>query len=226
MNTSAGKRRGLTAMNSKRERDLQDGYSRVAGEYAARIYDELAHKPLDCALLDRFADRVRDVGRACDLGCGPGQVARYLHERGVDVLGVDLSPGMVAQAQRLNPGIPFQTGNMLALDVPDAAWAGVAAFYSIIHIPRDDLPRALRELHRVLRPGGVLLLAFHIGQEVVHLDEWWGEPVSLDFFFFEPEEIAGHLCDVGLVVEELIERAPYPDVEHQSRRAYILARKP
>jgi SAM-dependent methyltransferase len=212
-------------MDAQRERDLQAGYSRVAGEYAARIYDELAHKPLDRALLDRFAERVRGVGPVCDLGCGPGQVARYLHDRGVDVLGVDLSPGMVAQAQRLNPGISFQTGNMLALDVPDASWAGIAAFYSIIHIPRADLPRALGELHRVLRPGGVLLLAFHIGQDAVHLDEWWGEPVSLDFFFFEPEEIAGHLRGAGFVVEEQIERAPYPDVEHQSRRAYILAHK-
>jgi len=212
-------------MDAQREHDLQDGYSRVAGEYAARIYDELAHKPLDRSLLDRFADRVRGVGPACDLGCGPGQVARYLHERGVEVLGVDLSPGMVAQAQRLNPGIAFQTGNMLALDVPDASWAGIAAFYSIIHIPRGDLLRALRELHRVLRPGGVLLLAFHIGQEAVHLDEWWGEPVSLDFFFFQPDEIADHLRNAGFVVEEQIERAPYPDVEHQSRRAYILARK-
>jgi len=212
-------------MDAQREHDLQDGYSRVAGEYAARIYDELAHKPLDRALLDRFAERVRGVGRACDLGCGPGQVARYLYERGVEVLGVDLSPGMVAQAQRLNPGIPFQTGNMLALDVPDASWAGIAAFYSIIHIPRGDLPRALRELHRVLRPGGVLLLAFHIGHDTVHLDEWWGETVSLDFFFFEPDKIANQLRDAAFVVEEQIERAPYPAVEHPSRRAYILARK-
>ena len=212
-------------MDAQHERELQDGYSRVAGEYAARIYDELAHKPLDRTLLDRFAERVRGVGPACDLGCGPGQVARYLYERGVEVLGVDLSPGMVAQARRLNPGIPFQTGNMLALDVPNAAWAGIAAFYSVIHIPRADLPRAFRELHRVLRPNGVLLLAFHIGQEAVHLDEWWGEPVSLDFFFFQPEEIARLLRDTGFVVEEQIERAPYPDVEHQSRRAYILACK-
>jgi len=215
----------MAAMDAQRERDLQDGYNRVAGEYAARIYEELAHKPLDRALLDRLADRVRGAGLVCDLGCGPGQVARYLHERGVEVIGVDLSPGMVAQAQRLNPGIAFQTGNMLALDVPDAAWAGIAAFYSIIHIPHGDLPHALRELHRVLRAGGVLLLAFHIGQEAMHLDEWWGEPVSLDFFFLQPEEIAGHLRAAGFAVEELIERAPYPDVEHQSRRAYIFARK-
>src|SRR5581483_9633532 len=119
-------------------------------------FGELADKPLDRALLDRFAERVRGAGLACDLGCGPGQVARYLHERGAAVIGIDLAPGMVAEARRLNPGITFEVGSMLALDVPDGAWAGIAAFYSIIHIPREDRPRALRELRRVLQPGGVL----------------------------------------------------------------------
>ncbi len=211
-------------MDEQHQYNLEAGYSRVAGEYAARIFGELADKPLDRALLDRFAERVRGAGLACDLGCGPGQVARYLHERGAEAIGVDLAPGMVAEAQRLNPDIPFQVGNMLALDVPDGAWAGIAAFYSIIHIPREDRPRALGELRRVLRPGGVLLLAFHIGQQTVHLDEWWGEPVSLDFFFLDPAEIAHELGAAGFVVEEVIEREPYPAIEHQSRRAYVWAR--
>jgi SAM-dependent methyltransferase len=210
-------------MDEQRKYDLQAGYSRVAGEYAARIFGELADKPLDRALLDRFADRVRGAGLACDLGCGPGQVARYLHERGAEVIGVDLAPGMVAEAQRLNPDIAFQVGNIIALDVPDGAWAGIAAFYSIIHSLREERPRALRELRRVLRPGGVLLLAFHIGDQMVHLDEWWGEPVSLDFFFLDPAEISAELSAAGFVVEEVIEREPYPDVEHESRRAYIWA---
>lgn len=212
-------------MDEQREHNLQDGYSRVAGEYAAQIYGELAHKPFDRAQLDRFAERVRGAGLACDLGCGPGQIARYLRDRGTDTIGVDLAPGMVAEARRLNPDIAFQTGDMLALSVPDAAWAGIAAFYSVIHIPQHDRPRLWRELDRVLRPGGVLLLAFHVGEQAVHLDEWWGEPVALDFFFLDPSAIAGELRTAGFVVEQTLEREPYPDVEHPSRRAYIWARK-
>ena len=78
----------------------------------------------------------------------------------------------------------------------------------------------------MLRPGGTLLLTFHIGQEVVHRDEWWGKEVSLDFIFFETEEMKGYLQTVGFELQEVIERDPYPEVEYPSRRAYIFARTP
>src|SRR5947209_6208129 len=58
--------------------EVQSSYDRIAGEYVERIYEELQHKPLDRMLLDRFAARVRKTGTACDIGCGPGHVARYL----------------------------------------------------------------------------------------------------------------------------------------------------
>jgi ubiquinone/menaquinone biosynthesis C-methylase UbiE len=206
--------------------DTQASYDRVADEYVRRIFDELQHKPLDRELLDRFADDVRDSGPACDMGCGPGHVARYLHERGVEVCGVDLSSAMVERARRLTPEIEFSQGDMTALDAPDKAWAGITAFYSIIHIPREDMVRALGELRRVLRPGGALLLAFHIGDDIIHLDEWWGHKVCVDFFFLHSDEMESYLRTAGFEIEETIERAPYPDVEHESRRAYIFARRP
>jgi SAM-dependent methyltransferase len=213
-------------MDEARVNDVRASYDRVAREYVERIYDELKGKPLDRAWLDRFADETRGMGRVCDMGCGPGQVARYLHDHGADVFGIDLSPGMVEEAKRLNPDIRFEQGSMLALDAADDSWGGIAAFYSIIHVPREDVPRALVELARVLRPGGLLLLAFHIGKEIIHLDEWWGEKVSIDFIFFEPDEMEGYLRSAGFEIEDVFERVPYEGVEHPSRRAYIFARKP
>jgi SAM-dependent methyltransferase len=113
-------------------KDVQISYDRVAVEYALRIFGELEHKPLDRQLLDQFTARVQGLGAACDLGCGPGHVTRYVHERGVQVTGLDLSAEMVEQARQLNPGIEFRQGNMLSLDIEDGAWGGIVAFYSII----------------------------------------------------------------------------------------------
>lgn len=212
-------------MSAATTEEIQASYDRVADEYVRRIYDELRHKPLDRQLLDRFADAVRDRGVACDVGCGPGQVARHLHERGVSVCGVDLSPEMVVRARRLNPGIEFHQASMLKLPFADGSWAGIAAFYSIIHVPCAEVPAALRELRRVAQPGGRLLLTFHIGDSTLHLDEWWGHAVNVDFHCFRSDEMAAHLQAAGWQGIEVIERDPYPDVEHQSRRAYLFAQK-
>lgn len=203
-------------------------YDGVADEYAAHFGDEMARKPFDRRLLDWLSEKVDGRGPICDLGCGPGQIARYLHSRGAPACGIDLSPAMVAYARRLNPSIPFQVGNMLALsEVAEEAFGGIAAFYSLIHIPRPQIGQVLCELRRVLRPGGVLLLAFHLGEHTVHLEEWWGRPVNLDFNFLLTSDIRAELATAGFDLEEAIERDPYPEsVEHQSRRAYLFARKP
>jgi len=206
---------------------VRNSYDRIADEYARRLYKELDGKPLDRELLTRFAKEVAGRGDACDLGCGPGQIARYLRDQGATVFGLDLSPKMVAQARELNPDISFRTGNMLAVDLPDASLAGIAAFYAIVNIPRESVPEVFREIARVLQPGGILLLAFHIGDETLHENELWGRPIDMDFFLFQPDAIRRDLESAGLVVEEIIERDPYgEDVEYQSRRAYIFAHKP
>jgi ubiquinone/menaquinone biosynthesis C-methylase UbiE len=132
---------------------------------------------------------------------------------------------MIECARKLHPTIEFQQADMEALPVPNETWAGIVAFYSLIHVPRERVVATLREFRRVLRPRGLLLLAFHIGAEVVHLDEWWNHRVSIDFVFFRSDEVEGYLTTAGFEVERSTERDPYPpEVEHQSRRGYIVAR--
>lgn len=206
--------------------DTQQSYDRVAVEYTARIFDELRHKPFDRAILDRLIEIGGLLGPIVDVGCGPGQVARYLQDHGAEAVGVDLSPGMVAEARRLSPDIPFHQGSMLALPFGDESLGGIAAFYSVIHIPRPQLPDVFAEMWRVVKPGGAVVIAFHLGDEDRHFDDWWTLPVSLDFYFFRPEEIEIPLEGAGFEIVETTERDPYPDVEHQGRRAYVLARKP
>lgn len=208
--------------------DVESGYDSIADEYARRIYDELRYKPLDRELLDRFAESVRDRGVVCDLACGPGQVARYLQGRGIRVCGVDLSEGMLQRARKLNPGIEFFQGDMRALPVAENTYAAIAAFYAIVNLSQAEVAQATREMLRVLQPGGKLLIAFHLGQDVAQMEEdVWGCGVSLEFTFFRASTVLRYMREAGFEIDEVIEREPYaPDVEYQSRRAYIFAHKP
>jgi SAM-dependent methyltransferase len=199
----------------------------VADAYARRYFHELHAKPADCALLDRFAVSVHGRGEVCDMGCGPGHIARRLRDSGANVFGLDISPRMVKRARILNPDISFRVGDMAALDLPDGWLAGIVAFYAIVNTPRDSLPTVFREMKRVLQPRGLLLLSFHVGDEVVRPDELLGHPNSMDFFFFQPDAITKILEKAGFGIEDVVERDPYsPEVEYQSRRAYVFARTP
>lgn len=202
--------------------DVRDSYDSAADAYAEHLATELDHKPLDRHLLNRFAEEAR--GLVADLGCGPGHVACYLQERGVAVVGIDLSPGMVRVAADLHPGVELRVGDMTGLDLPDASLAGVVAFYSIVHFGPDELGAVFQEIRRVLEPDGLALIAFHIGDQVVHVDDLFGSPVFLDFRFHVPSAVIEALRSAQLTVIEHVEREPYEGVEYPSRRCYLLAR--
>ncbi len=211
----------------KCESDLQAGYDRVAEHYAAEFFEELKRKPFDCQMLDDFAQSLGDISgnkAVCEIGCGPGQVARYLKDRGVNMRGIDLSPAMVRVATRLNPDIPFQQGDMLSLNLEDDSLAALVLFYSIIHIKREDVTRALQEMNRVLTSGGKLFLACHGGEGELHRDEWYGQTVSIDFRLFQGDEMLGYLQTAGFVDIKIVERAPY-EFEYPTKRVYAFASK-
>ncbi len=205
---------------------VRKSYDAVASEYVAHIYDELRHKPLDRSLLDEVAQEVSGRGTVCDIGCGPGHVARYLRERGAEVTGIDLSPRLIEEARRLNPGIRFEVSDMRSLKVPDATFAAVVAFYSLIHFDTDQLREAVRELRRILSPGGVLLASFHRGSERRYVENLWGVDVNLNFTFFEPDEIKTVLTEEGLPAERTVVRSPYIGFEVETERFYVSARRP
>lgn len=206
---------------------IRRSYDRVADAYADAIFGELKDKPFDRELLARFAAETAGRGKICDMGCGPGQVARFLHEAGADVFGLDLSPGMIEQARRLNPEIECCEGDMLALDLPDGSLAGIVAFYAIVNLPAELRPKAFREMARVLKKGGLLLLAFHVGRaEVLEVRDLWGRPITMNFYLLDRHTMERELQSAGFEILQIHERGPYPPlIEHQSRRAYLLAVK-
>ena len=201
-------------------------YNSTAADYAANLFGELAEKPLDRLLLKQFAAENKDKGKMIDLGCGPGQTTRFLAENGVtDTLGTDISSGMISKAKELNPGLEFQTADILKLPFADQSFASAVAFYAIVHFTEEQLKIAFAEIHRVLIPKGQLLISFHIGEETIHRDELFGIAVDIVFYFFQTENIIELLTQAKFRIIDAIERYPYPNVEHPSKRAYLWVEK-
>jgi SAM-dependent methyltransferase len=200
-------------------------YDTVAADYDRLLRDALEESPFDRAMLGVFAERVLagGGGPVGDLGCGTGRVTAYLHKLGLDAFGVDLSPGMVAVARQVYSGLRFEVGSMTGLDIPDGTLAGALAWYSAVHTPPRELPAYFREFHRVLAPGGHLLMAFKVGDERVHLDHAYGHDLSLEVYRFRPEQVSGLLTEAGF--EEVARLVRAADGREKTPQGYLLARK-
>lgn len=203
---------------------IRTAYDLACEEYARKYADELDHKPDDRVRLTEFAARVGAGGPVLDLGCGPGHTTAHLTGLGLSVTGVDLSPRMVETATKLFPLSRFVAADFLALPNKPDSVAGILAWYCVVHLTPDQLAPAFAEWHRVLRPGGVLSVSFHVGTEAIRADGFLGTTASLDFTFFDPARVEAELRTVGFEVTESRVREPYPP-EYPSRRCYILARK-
>ncbi|MFF7337680.1 class I SAM-dependent DNA methyltransferase [Streptomyces sp. NPDC008163] len=202
-------------------------YDTVAADYAALLADELAAKHLDRAMLGAFAAYVGAAGGGpvADLGCGPGRVTAHLRDLGLDACGVDLSPGMVAEARRRHPDLRFEVGTMSALDLPEGSLGGAVAWYSLVHTPPRELGPYVAEFHRVLAPGGHLLLAFKAGtDDGVRLEHAYGHAVDLDVYRFDPDRVAGLLEEAGFEVRARLTRAADP--QERTPQAFLIARRP
>ena len=204
---------------------IEKMYDTVAKEYSEHFSGEHEKKPKDREILHRFAAEVKDKSPVWDLGCGPGQTTKYLKDLGVDISGLDLSEKMVEAAGRVHPEIDFRRGNILELDFEDNSTGAIVAFYAIVHFTEEQVESALSEIYRVLQPGGILLFTFHIGEETISLEEFLGKKISIDFMFFTTDFIYGCLERIGFSDIEIIEREPYREVEYESRRAYVFARR-
>jgi SAM-dependent methyltransferase len=207
----------------KNRADLIQSYNLIAGAYSERYGRELDYKPFDRDLLSRFARSV-PAPEVCDLGCGSGHIGAHLQSLGLKVIGIDLSPGMVGVARRNYPEVRYEVGDMLDLDLKDGSLGGIVALYSIIHLRREDLSQAFHGMARVLKPEGLLLVAFHRGQGELHEDEELGFPVSFDCTLFEPDEVGRAMEEAGLEVVETTVRRPYKK-EYPTCRVYIMAER-
>ncbi|MFB7241983.1 SAM-dependent methyltransferase [Streptomyces populi] len=205
---------------------VRDAYDAVASEYARLFRDELGQRPLDRAMLGVFAEAVRagGGGQVADLGCGPGHVTAHLAGSGLDVFGVDASSEMVELARQACPDLRFEVGTMAALDIADGALDGVLSRWSIIHTAPHELPGVLAEFHRVLAPGGHLLVGFWGGDDPSRPTQVFDHAVT-PAHRWRPDHLSAMLREAGLDEVARMIREPQPTDRRQFQEVHLLARK-
>ena len=220
----------LSGGAAARDRKVAAEYDRLAEQYAAALSDELDGKSFDRWLLARIAGEAWR-GQGLDVGCGPGHVAGFLADQGVVMTGLDLSPNMIAEARVREPAVQVVQGSFVVPPMPrggdprDPGWALVVAWYAFVHLAQSELLPTITALTRVLRRGGVLSLATHIGNEVQHPGELWGVSTELDFVLHDPGAVVAAAEAAGLVDIEWYRRNPLPE-EAPTERLYLLGRRP
>jgi SAM-dependent methyltransferase len=195
--------------------DTRSSYDTDAAGYAEKVRELLGEMPYLRASLVLFAELVHSTGGGpvADVGCGPGHVTAYLRDAGVDVFGIDLSPEMIAIARRDYPDLRFDVGTMTNLDLADESVVGIIAFWSVIHVPDHAIPGVFENFHRVLRPQGLLLVGFHVGDETRHRSEGYtGRPINVDSHRRRSGTMMGWLRDAGFTIEAELVIEPDEDV--------------
>jgi len=204
-------------------------YDAVASDYAQQVGTEISPRfetSFDHAILASTAEAlVRRPGLALDMGCGPGRVAAYLSKRGVDVVGIDVSKGMLASANRAHPGIPLVCGSLEDIPVRSGCAAGVVCWYSIIHTSADGLAGIFGELRRVCRVDATVLVAFQAGDgERVDRANAYASGHTMTSYRHSVRHVTHALASVGFRVAAPAVREPALDHE-TTPQAFVTAER-
>jgi SAM-dependent methyltransferase len=204
---------------------VRGAYDAAAVDYADAFGDDLARLPLDREVIDAAMTAAPGRGWVLEAGCGPAPAAGHLASRDRRLLGVDLSATMLAVAGARNPGLRRAQADLRQLPLRDCSCAVAIAYYALQHVPRTELAPVLGELRRVLRSEGVLVIATHLGQGDVFMDEFLGHRIAtVGAALYGREELIGVLTAAGFGVDDERRRAPLPH-EHDSQRIYLIARR-
>ncbi|MFT3898993.1 MAG: class I SAM-dependent methyltransferase [Gordonia sp. (in: high G+C Gram-positive bacteria)] len=173
--------------------NVRAAYSRRAAEYI-----ELSGRIESADEVDRIrlAEWVGGLtGRILDVGCGPGQWTRFLHDAGADIAGLDPVPEFVDEARRAHSGLEYRLGDARRLDEVDGGLGGILAWYSLIHMDPRQLDEALAEFGRCVRPGGGLAVGYFAGTVPTTFDH-----AVAPGRFWPPDLLAEHVDAAGFDV--------------------------
>jgi len=176
-----------------KESIVRKGYDGIAREYHASRSGFDHSKELQ-----EFAGPLPVNARVLDVGCGAGvPVVKFLVESGFDVMGIDFSENMLRLAKRNVPEAEFIKKDMTKLDFPANSFDGLTAFYSIIHVPREKHSSLFDSFHRILKPGGIMLVCTG-PDEWEATDEYLG--TTMFWSHYSPEKSLQLVKDAGFQI--------------------------
>jgi cyclopropane fatty-acyl-phospholipid synthase-like methyltransferase len=187
---------------SDARRIVETGYDRSAQRYlewSARIVDDPRSR-----FVAELTGLLADGARVLDLGCGAGVPSTAALAERHDVLGVDVSATQLELARRNVPAARFERGDMTGLSFPDGSFDAVTAFYSVLHVPREEQGALFARIAAWLRPGGWFLAALGCSEMNGVEGDWLGTPMF--FSSHAPAENRRLLEAAGftLVVDETV----------------------
>ncbi|WP_290049605.1 class I SAM-dependent methyltransferase [Amycolatopsis solani] len=206
-------------MNEAR-RIVESGYDSSAQRYlewSARIEDEPRMR-----FLARLTDLLPDGARVLDLGCGAGVPCTAALAARHDVVGVDLSATQLELARRNVPGARFEQGDMTAVSFPDGSFDAVTAFYSVLHVPREDQGALFSRIAGWLRPGGWFLAALGCREANGVEADWLGTPM---FFSSHAPAVNRRSLEVAGFTLEVDEPVTIEEPEGPATFHWVLGRR-
>jgi SAM-dependent methyltransferase len=203
-------------------------------DIVARGYDEAAERYLAWSPLRPSEARITYLRRACELiptgagvlelGCGAGLPMTAALADGRDVTGVDISATQVELARRNVPSATFLQADMTTLTFPPASFDAVVAFYSLTHVPRDDVPALLVRIRDWLRPRGVFIASMGVEDDPGTVEaDWLG--VEMYFSHYPARRNRRLIEEAGLVLESA-EVLVEPEDRFDARFLWVVARAP
>jgi SAM-dependent methyltransferase len=163
------------------KRIVEESYDAISARYTS--WSAEFDWPIRRRYVQRMVDLLRAGSRVLELGCGAGipateELARHFH-----VTGVDVSAEQVRQASANVPAAEFVRADMATVEFPEGTFDGVAAFYSITHLPREEHPGLLARVRRWLRPGGLFVASLGArGNPGCDEPDWLGAPMYFSSF--------------------------------------------
>jgi SAM-dependent methyltransferase len=205
--------------------NTRDSYNRIAEKYFHLFKDELIEKKFDRDLLDNFSGYFNKDSLVCDAGCGPiAHIGRYIADKGINLIGTDISDKCIEIAKINNPGIKFIRNDFFEWDFPEDYFDGIISYYSIMYTPRNYINELIKVFHKSLKPNGKLLLVVKEGNFEGYISELLNIKTKIYTTLFKENEVKNYLEANGFEIKYLYTREPL-SLEIDIKRVYAISEK-